>query len=371
MREKLKSEIAATNNPDVIAYSMLWEDSEVLVKALEINKNDNVISVASSGCNVLALLLQEPKSITAIDLNPAQIHFFKLKIKGIENLSHKEFLDLFGFADNTKALDSYKKIRKKIDQETREYFDKNVGIIEKGLCHSGKLEKYFQGFYREVVVPTKKAELLEEMIECSSLADQIKLIPDLLTEEFERRFLIYTGVERQADKGRDIEKYKHVRNKETIAQRLLDNFKMSLKRVLLKENFYSQYFLLSKHYDVQNTYSYLREDNFLKLKELVHKVVVVNAQVEQHLTTKDKGFYTKGNFSDIFEYMSEDLSLKTFDYLSEYFAKGGRMAYWNLYVDRSSDNKIPKLKYLKELSEKLKEKDRVWFYKNFKIEEVL
>ena len=89
MREKLKSEIAATNNPDVIAYSMLWEDSEVLVKALEINKNDNVISVASSGCNVLALLLQEPKSITAIDLNPAQIHFFKLKIKGIENLSHK------------------------------------------------------------------------------------------------------------------------------------------------------------------------------------------------------------------------------------------------------------------------------------------
>lgn len=371
MSEELKSEIAATNNPDVIAYSMLWEDSEVLVKALEINKSDNIISIASSGCNVFALLLQEPRSITAIDLNPAQLYLLNLKIKGIENLTHKEFLDMLGFADNAKALENYKKVRKLLDQQTREYFDKNYEIIENGLCHCGKLEKYFQGFYREVVVPTKKTELIEKMIKCSSLSDQIKLIPDLLTKEFETHFLIYTGIEKQAGKGRDIEKYKHVGDKDTIAQRLLNNFKKNLEKILLKDNFYTQYFLLSKHYDIQNSYIYLKEKNFNKLKKLVHKIVVVNAQVEQHLTTKDKGFYTKGNFSDIFEYMSEDLSLKTFDYLAEYFAKGGRIAYWNLYVDRASDNKVPKLKYLKELSENLKEKDRVWFYKNFKVEEVL
>ena len=53
------------------------------------------------------------------------------------------------------------------------------------------------------------------------------------------------------------------------------------------------------------------------------------------------------------------------------FRKGGRIAYWNLYVNRNSENQITNLKRLDKESESLHRKDRVWFYRSFWIEEII
>ncbi len=144
-----------------------------------------------------------------------------------------------------------------------------------------------------------------------------------------------------------------------------------MDNILWKDNFYSQYFLSGTHQDTENSYPYLKKSNFTKLKSLIDRVTIITEEMETHIVNAPKGHYSKGNFSDIFEYMDTKLAMNMFNVIGQNFAKGGRIAFWNLYVKRSSMGKIPNLKQLLNTSKDLKLKDRVWFYESFFVEEII
>ena len=254
---KLENELAKTINTDQIAYSMLWEDSNILIKALEINSDDNVLSITSAGCNVLSLLLQNPKSITAIDLNPAQNNLFRLKVAAIKFLTHKEFLSLFGFSKSINAIEVFTKLSPSLDKKTKNYFNNNTSLIKNGLIHTGKLEQYFSGFAQK----KSYQKIINSIYNSNTIEDQRLLLPSLFTIEFEKLFLSYFSKENQSKSGRDSEKYKYVDKKE-VAQELLDRFKQNMHQILLKNNYFNQYFLTSNFFDLENSYTYLKESNF-------------------------------------------------------------------------------------------------------------
>ena len=45
-KELIKSEIEDYAKFDIIRYSQVWEDAEILIEALEINNTDNILSIA-------------------------------------------------------------------------------------------------------------------------------------------------------------------------------------------------------------------------------------------------------------------------------------------------------------------------------------
>jgi S-adenosylmethionine:diacylglycerol 3-amino-3-carboxypropyl transferase len=61
-------------------YNQIWEDPSVDLEALQLDETSRVVTIASGGCNVLNYLLAGPKSIVAVDLNPAHIALTKLKL---------------------------------------------------------------------------------------------------------------------------------------------------------------------------------------------------------------------------------------------------------------------------------------------------
>ena len=63
-----------------ILYSQCWEDPELRAEALTVTAADDVLSIASAGDNSLALLPDGPRSVTAIDSNPEQLHLLELKM---------------------------------------------------------------------------------------------------------------------------------------------------------------------------------------------------------------------------------------------------------------------------------------------------
>src|SRR5438105_1314449 len=98
-------------NDDIINYSQCWEDPEVLLKALNINSNDIVLSVTSGGDNAIALLLCSPKKITAVDLNPTQNYLLELKLAAIQGLSYDEYLSFLGVTESSNRLGSFSKVK--------------------------------------------------------------------------------------------------------------------------------------------------------------------------------------------------------------------------------------------------------------------
>ena len=81
----------------------------------------------------------------------------------------------------------------------------------------------------------------------------------------------------------------------------------------------------------------------------------------------DKGYFSKVNLSDLFEYLSPEESQTLFSLLHERLRDKGRIAYWNLLVPRQSEG--CGFTYLKELSEDLWRHDRCFFYSRFLVEE--
>ena len=47
-KELVKSEVEDFAKFDLIRYAQVWEDAEVLLEALDINEEDNILSIASS-----------------------------------------------------------------------------------------------------------------------------------------------------------------------------------------------------------------------------------------------------------------------------------------------------------------------------------
>ena len=69
-----------------LLFAQCFEDPEIDRRALRIGPGHTVLCVTSGGCNVLALLLDAPAHLIALDLNPAQNALLQLKIEGIRRL---------------------------------------------------------------------------------------------------------------------------------------------------------------------------------------------------------------------------------------------------------------------------------------------
>ena len=90
-------EIHKITSFDFIRYSTCWEDANVLCKALDVKKNDKVLSVCSGGDNSFSLLTNEPSLVVAVDINKTQLYLAELKKVAIRNLSQQATIEFLGY----------------------------------------------------------------------------------------------------------------------------------------------------------------------------------------------------------------------------------------------------------------------------------
>jgi S-adenosylmethionine-diacylglycerol 3-amino-3-carboxypropyl transferase len=129
-KDLVKSEVEKYAEFNLIRYAQVWEDADVLLKALKIDESDNILSIASAGENILSMLLSNPNKIYAIDLNKNQIACFKFKIACYKYLKYEECMELIGVFDSSDRLKIYKKIEEKLSDDVKAYFDKNIEFIK-------------------------------------------------------------------------------------------------------------------------------------------------------------------------------------------------------------------------------------------------
>ena len=95
-KELVKSEVEDYAKFDIIRYAQVWEDAEVLIEGLDINENDNILSIASAGENAISMLIKNPNKVYAIDLNANQIACSEFKKICYKYLDYEECMKLIG-----------------------------------------------------------------------------------------------------------------------------------------------------------------------------------------------------------------------------------------------------------------------------------
>jgi S-adenosylmethionine-diacylglycerol 3-amino-3-carboxypropyl transferase len=369
--DPLSSEVARELDFDLVRYSQVWEDSRLLDHSLEIGPDDDVLSITSGGCNVLALLLQAPRSITAIDMSPAQTALAELKLAGIRRLDHPDFACLVGARDGRDRWALYRRVRDDLAERSVDFWDAHRADIEAGVIHCGRLESYFRVFREDHLPQVWPEGLAERLLDAPSVAAQARLFREEAdTEAFRELLGWYAGRTMLARHGRDPAQFRHVGDQD-VGRHFVERFRHVCTRVPLRGNFYVEYFLTGRYRDLSSGPPYLRPHNFERLRAMLDRVVLVEDELERLVERSPPGGFSKANLSDIFEYMSEELAGRVFAALAGHLRSGGRLAYWNLLVPRSPPESLrDRLKSHSALARRLWRGDRSWFYRAFHVEEV-
>lgn len=368
----MRSEIAQQMAFDTIRYSLVWEDWRLLQEGLAIEPGDDVLSVCSAGDNALALLLLEPNSVTAVDLNPAQTALLELKVAAIRVLDHPDFVALLGLRPHADRWGLFLRVREHLSPNAASFWDNSRETLVSGVADCGRLENYFAGFRNSVLPDVVPDGAVDNLLMSESIDEQREIFSsDFDTPAFREAFSQYFGRENMAKNGRDPAQFQHVEEGDAGAY-FLERFTYACLELPLQGNFYVEQFLTGRHSDFESAPTYLRPQNYDQLKGLVGRLRVVTGEIEQLLRSEPTQSFNKANFSDIFEYMTENLSDALFGTIADTFRSGGRIAYWNLLVPRYRPEAVTdRLRRLSTLSNALWKRDRSWFYRAFHVEEIV
>ncbi|OIP38284.1 MAG: hypothetical protein AUK47_12220, partial [Deltaproteobacteria bacterium CG2_30_63_29] len=363
-----QNELAQQISLDEIRYSCVWEDSQLLIDGLEIEPDDDVLCVASGGDNVLALLLEEPRSLTAVDLNPAQIAWVELKLAGIRRLEHLEFCQLLGVRDGADRAALYVRVRDALSAASAAFWDARTHKLQEGVFMNGRLEQYFRGFQTKHLPELWPADLVARLFDAPELASQARLFEsEAFTPEFQERFRWYFGRQMMGSRGRDPAQFKYVDEADDVGAAFLLRFHRACTELPLRGNFYLERFLTGAIRDLEHGPRYLHPAEFERLRGLVDRVELRTAELE---ALPHEAQFTKAVLSDALEYLSQEAAERLFVSLAEQLRPGGRLAYWDLLVERpvagiAADRFLP----LSARARALWLRDRAWFYRGFHLYE--
>ncbi len=355
-------ELTRKNRND-IRYAQCWEDPATLRQALAVNSKDNVLSIASGGDNTFALLLDNPKSIVAIDSNPSQIFLVELKMRALQVRDYEDFLGFLGVRAWPIRARLYSFVQPNLTASARGYWDANMRIMKKGIVHCGKFERYFE-LFRRAVLPLihDKREILQ-LLNGSSARSQ-KRFYDEVWDNWRWRvlFRVFFGKFLLGRIGRDASYFRYVKL-DGIADELLRRTRRGFTEVPLHSNYFVEYILTGRFSDCLNLHPYLQPSNFELLKSRVNKVRLVIGCVEDYLRGLPPNAISKFNLSDIFEYMSEEAVETLLRSIAQASLDNARLLFWTLFVPRGVPLSLRDcIEPVTQLSNELYAQTRTFFY---------
>jgi S-adenosylmethionine-diacylglycerol 3-amino-3-carboxypropyl transferase len=359
----LRSEVAEALSLDTLRYSAVWEDHRLLQRALALTPEDDVLCICSAGDNALALLLEGPKSVTAIDMSPAQAAVMRLKMVAIERFDRSEDLAiLFGFRPGD-PLALYDGLRDHLPDEASVWLDAHRDDLAAGLVHRGRLEAYFARFRADHLELLWPADLRDRMLAADLPTQRHLFDVEADSPAFAAAFEAYFGRENMEAQGRDPAQFQHVTGGDP-GRYFYDQACWAFRTFPLADNPYVEQFFFGTVTDLEAGPAWIRPSNFAALKSALPRLRLHTGELEQLLDASPVGTFSHGAFSDAFEYMSPELADAVFRRLADRF-RAGRIAWWNLLVPRTAPDDVWKAR--PDVSEPLQALDRAWFYSAFHV----
>ncbi|WP_224825725.1 DUF3419 family protein [Cognatishimia sp. MH4019] len=363
-----QADIAKRAQFDIIRYAQLWEDADVLTKAMGDVVGGTLVSICSAGDNALSLLTLNPAKVVVLDLSPAQIACLKLRIGAFQTLHHGEFLALMGArpAKNRAAL--LDRAVAPLDSETQAFWmDKVADVQAHGAGGVGKFERYFR-LFRQVVLPLAHSRATVDEIFVSKPKSERKVFLENRFETWRWNTLLKLFFSRfmMGRMGRDKAFFDHVDG--SVSDHVARRIRHAAIDLDPVDNPYLHWILKGDHGNALPMP--WREEHFHTIRDRLDRLDIRLGALEAFVESGEKadGY----NLSDIFEYMSPEIAAQVYESLLKASNPGARLVYWNMMAPRRvPDALLTKVKTLSHLENELKAQDNAFFYSDFVIEEVL
>lgn len=161
-----------------LVYNTCWEDPRCDRNLLQFNLDSEVVMITSAGCNALAYLLDNPKNIHCIDINPRQNALLQLKLNLIKHTDHATLFQFFGKGTHSDAPRIYKEeLREFFPEDARSFWDRHIKYfsekgIRKNFYHygtSGTVAWLFSGYIK---ARKKLNREVQQLLNAQSIEEQ-------------------------------------------------------------------------------------------------------------------------------------------------------------------------------------------------------
>ncbi|MHA6325342.1 BtaA family protein [Roseivivax sp. CAU 1753] len=366
--ETAPSEIAGKARFDHIRYAQLWEDADVLCAALPQRPGASLVSICSAGDNALAMLTLDPARVVVVDLSPAQIACLRLRIAAFRTLEHAEFLELMGARPSGRRGTLLARALLKTDTETAAFWQGLApGVIAHGAGGVGKFERYFRIFRRWLLPLVHSRRTIDDIFVSRPPAAR----EAFLTQRFETwrwRLLLNLFFSRfvMGRMGRDKAFFDQVEG--SVAAHVTRRLRHAGITCDPADNPYLHWIMKGTHgAALPMTW---RAEHYATIRDRLDRLDIRPGSLEAAIGTGERfdGF----NLSDIFEYMSPGVFETVYGDILRAANPGARLVYWNMMAPR----RVPEawaanVTTLTALEDRLKARDKAFFYSDLVIEEVI
>ncbi|MEB3751929.1 DUF3419 family protein [Geobacillus icigianus] len=346
-----------TTEKNWLLYTTSNEDSQSELTALNISSTDDVLSITGSGCRSLALLANEPKSLTSVDAVPEQNYLLELKLSAFEALTYEEVLQFLGIHNSDKRLQMYEKLKPLLSDDAAIFWDKHKEKIKQGVIFTGRQER----FYRNVVLPIIKftrGNIISKLLKSRSIEEQRILYKKLNTWLWRRS--IQTLCRRSI--------YKFILNDpsyyaysevNSLADYLISRLDYTFTYHPIKENHWLTFLLSGNYIHTSSLPVYLYPCHYEKIRRSRHKVKIVTAPLEKYLQEVPDNSFDKFSLSDISGWMSEHSFEAILSEIIRVSRNRGIFCYRNFLSKRTiPENLTSHVQRLDEVIKFLNENDR-------------
>jgi S-adenosylmethionine-diacylglycerol 3-amino-3-carboxypropyl transferase len=353
----------------IIRYAQCWEDADVVLDALQVEPGDVCLSIASAGDNTLSLLASDPAKVVAVDLSESQLACLELRVAAYQRLSHGELLELIGARPSRRRRTLYQRLEPELSAQARRVWAAQGKALDLGIGAVGKFERYLALVRRFVIDTTHSTRDREALFQQRPLHER-KAFYDEHWNNWRWRLLVTVAASRPilGRLGRDPRFFKYAEG--SVADHILGMVEHALVDLDPADNAYLHWIVHGRFGD--RLPHALREESFARIRANLNRLELRLADVQSYLNQAAPASIDRFNFSDVFEYLSEPDSDAVFDSVARVGTRGGRLAYWNMLVPRHRPERLAaRIAPLSELSQRLHQTARTFFYTGFVVEEIL
>ena len=308
-----------------ILFSSCNEDSNAELRAFGDCTNQDLFCVTGGGGRALALLLAKPRSIVAVDLNPAQNALLELKIAAMRQLDHDAYLRFLGLRADGERLQTYRLCRGALSPDAQRFFDARADAIAAGVLYRGGLER----FLARVAWAARLAQPLglRRLIEARDLDEQRAIVAKVDTPFW--RAIMKTFVRRSVLRmfSGDPGFFRYLPDDMRLHHVLYDCVLTNLRTVLLRENPLLQLVLFGRYVWEETLPPYLNAATYDAVKSALAttELRIVTSTVSEALRTHAAASFDAYSLSDISSYLDDAAHHELFEHVLGTARSGARV----------------------------------------------
>lgn len=372
--ENLQDRLFSTVVSNNLVYNTCWEDPRLDRKMLQLDKESNIVMLTSAGCNALDYLLDSPRQIHCVDVNPAQNYLLELKKGFFKNGNHSMLWDFFGEGQKKGAKVVYQQnIKTLLPANAQKYWNDQIRYFTPSPSQPSF---YYRGTSGKVALMVRNRiqrkglyHNVLQLLHAQSIKEQIYYfyeIEPLLWNGFHKWLISRNATMNML--GVPAVQRKMIERK---YDGIFNFIRQSIQRVFTERPIHDNYFwqvYLTGSYSRDCCPNYLRRQHFDELREKVDHISTHTSTLIQFLK-QHPGTYSHFVLLDHQDWMANtkpDQLAEEWRYILENAASGTRILFRSA---SPSANFLPsfvteQLTFDEEMTSELHSKDRVGTYES-------